>query len=68
MVAKSKYKLGDIFTQRFTRDTPEYEITDIVYEQYGDITYVMEQCWPVRGDSVKRISESAIDEIYYKIN
>ena len=57
----AKYKEGDLFTKTNTRDGDTFKVTNVTYEQYGDITY---ELVGIRFGSVVDISESAIDNVY----
>lgn len=62
---ESKFKLGDVFTKKQTRDTMPIEIYDISYSAIEPI-YKLK---PIRlyGDDVI-LGEEALIELYNKIN
>lgn len=62
---KSKFKLGDMFTKKYTRDTIPLEIYEITYNAIEPI-YKLK---PIRlcGDDVI-LGEEALIESYNKIN
>ena len=66
-LSKSRYQLGDKFAPRGARDAGVFRITEIVYEQYDDITYTLYRTYPPFGDQFFKVSDSAIDELYYKL-
>lgn len=65
-LSKSRYKLGDKFAPRGARDAGVFKITEIVYEQYDDVTYTLIRIGPL-GEQSFKVSDSAIDEFYYKL-
>ena len=62
---ESKFKLGDIFTKKYTRDTIPLEIYEISY----DVIEPIYKLKPIRlcGDDVI-LGEEALMELYVKIN
>ena len=61
----SKFKLGDMFTKKYTRDTIQLEIYEITYSPIEPV-YKLK---PIRlcGDNVI-LGEEALIELYNKIN
>ena len=64
-MAKSKFKIGDIFTKKYTRDTIPLEIYEINHTPI-EAVYKLK---PIRfcGDDVI-LGEEALIELYNKIN
>ena len=64
-MAESKFKLGDMFTKKNTRDTTPLEIYEINYSPIEPV-YKLK---PIRlcGDDVI-LGEEALTELYNKIN
>ena len=62
---ESKFKIGDMFTKKYTRDTIPIEIYEISYNAIEPI-YKLK---PIRlcGDVVE-LGEKALIELYNKIN
>jgi len=62
---ESKFKIGDMFTKKHTRDTVPLEIYEINYTPIEPV-YKLK---PIRfcGDDVI-LGEEALDELYNKIN
>lgn len=65
-LSKNRYQLGDKFVPRGAKDAGVFRITEIVYEQYDDVTYTLNCIGPFGGQFFK-ISDSAIDKFYYKL-
>lgn len=63
---ESKFKLGDVFTKKHTRDTIPIEIYEISYYNAIEPTYKLK---PIRlcGDDII-LGEEALIELYNKIN
>lgn len=58
---KSKYKIGDFFTRKNTRDYPVMEVVEIVYNSVEPV-YQLE---PVKGiGNSETFGEEALDELY----
>ena len=66
-LSKSRYQLGDKFAPRGARDAGVFRITEIVYEQYDDVTYTLNRIGPPFGGQFFKVSDSAIDNFYYKL-
>lgn len=64
-MVESKFKLGDMFTKKYTRDTIPLEIYEINYNPIEPV-YKLK---PIRlcGDNVI-LGEEALIELYNKIN
>jgi hypothetical protein len=64
-MTESKFKIGDIFTKKYTRDTVPLEIHEINYTPIEPV-YKLK---PIRfcGDDVI-LGEEALIELYNKIN
>ena len=64
-MTESKFKIGDIFTKKYTRDTVPLEIYEINYTPIEPV-YKLK---PIRfcGDDVI-LGEEALIELYNKIN
>jgi hypothetical protein len=60
----AKYNLGDKFSPRGVRGHFQtYEVTEVKYENYNDVTYELTNTF----SKLKfYVSESAIDECYWK--
>ena len=61
---ENKFKIGDRFTKKNSRDAPVFEITEVVIEPYDDITYTMVSL--IFRQEVK-ISESNLIENYRQL-
>ncbi len=62
----SEFKLGDIFHQKYSRDTVPIKVISIVYKSgLIEPEYILK---PIRynGDEII-LGESALKELYYKI-
>lgn len=65
----SKYKIGDRFTKKYSRDSMIMEVKTIYYvTNDSDPTYVMKRLYPTVLDETFCISESVLIELYNKIN
>lgn len=62
---ESKFKLGDVFSKKYTRDTIPLEIYEITYNAIEPVYKLR----PIRlcGDDVI-LGEEALIELYVKIN
>lgn len=59
-----RYCLGDRFSAKGTRDGDVFEIVEAKDEPYDDTTYVLQG---IRFGVKYTISDSAIDNFYYKV-
>ena len=62
---EDKFKIGDRFTKKNTRDAPVFEITEVAIQPYDDVTYTMVSL--IFHQEVK-ISESNLIENYRQIS
>lgn len=63
---ESKFKLGDVFTKKYTRDTIPIKIYEISYNAIEPI-YKLKPIIRLCGDGII-LGEEALIELYNKIN
>ena len=64
---ESKFKIGDIFHEKYSRDTVPLKVTEIIYRNgLMEPEYILK---PIRYNVSDKITlgEAALDELYYLV-